>query len=89
MEKDNFYQGYVQMTHDNDVDKSGNAIPVHDHRVDSNPYDAPPDDLPEGYTPNIKASAWAYVIWNKLPQLLLYVGLCVFILALIWGCHHG
>ena len=54
-----------------------------------NPYEVPPDDLPEGYTPTEKPVSLAVIIWDKLPQILIYAGLCVVILGVIWGCHHG
>lgn len=54
-----------------------------------NPYDVPPDDLPEGYTPKEKPVSLALLIWDKLPQILLYAGLCAVILGVVWGCHHG
>ena len=54
-----------------------------------NPYDVPPDDLPEGCTSKEKPVSVALLIWDKLPQILLYAGLCAVILGVVWGCHHG
>ena len=36
-----------------------------------NPYDVPPDDLPEGCTSKEKPVSVALLIWDKLPQILL------------------
>ena len=67
MGKEKFYQGYVQVEHDQDFDSSGNPIAPHVHRVDINPYDVPPDDLPEGYTPRSAKPLKRAFLWECSP----------------------